>query len=164
VTCASHSRFHCGLRLHLLATLHGLPVGWALTGAKADERDTLTDILATLPLVPAGAGRQLLIADKNYYGRAFEAELDQAGITLLRPARKNEPQRAGARFFKPLRQIIESVNQSLKGQLDLERHGGRTPSGVCTRIAQRLLALTAAIWHNDHLGHTIRRSLTAYDH
>ena len=36
--CASHSRYFWGLRLHLLCTLHGLPVGFALTGAKADER------------------------------------------------------------------------------------------------------------------------------
>jgi hypothetical protein len=35
---------------------------------------------------------------------------------------------------------------------------------VCARIAQRVLALTAAIWHNDQLGLTVRRSLTAYDH
>jgi len=34
--CASHSRFFWGLRLHLVATLHGLPIGFALTGAKAD--------------------------------------------------------------------------------------------------------------------------------
>jgi hypothetical protein len=27
-----------------------------------------------------------------------------------------------------------------------------------------MLALTAAIWHNDRLGTTVRRSLTAYDH
>ncbi len=39
--CASHSRFFWGLRLHLLCTLHGLPIGFALTGAKADERQTL---------------------------------------------------------------------------------------------------------------------------
>ena len=32
------------LRLHLVATVHGLPVGWALTGAKADERQALVDI------------------------------------------------------------------------------------------------------------------------
>jgi hypothetical protein len=67
-------------------------------------------------------------------------------------------------LFRPLRQIIESVNDTLKGQLDLERHGGRTIAGVCARVAQRILALTAAIWHNDHLGLSIRRSLTAYDH
>jgi hypothetical protein len=162
--CASHSRFFWGLRLHLVCTLHGLPVGWALTGAKADERLVLDDILADLPIVPAGAGRQVLIGDKNYFGAAFETGLDKAGIELLRPARKGEPPRPGSRFFKPLRQIIESVNQTLKGQLDLERHGGRTPAGVCARIAQRILALTAAIWHNDRLGATIRRTLTAYDH
>lgn len=162
--CASHSRFFWGLRLHLVCTLHGLPVGWALTGAKADERETLDDILADLPVTPAGAGRQVLIADKNYFGRDFEAKLAHEGIELLRPARKGEPPRAGAQFFKPLRQIIESVNQTLKGQLDLERHGSRTPAGVCTRVAQRILALTAAIWHNDHLGVNIHRSLIAYDH
>jgi hypothetical protein len=36
--------------------------------------------------------------------------------------------------------------------------------GVLTRVWQRLLALTAAIWHNDHIGAIIKRSLTADDH
>ncbi|MFC7649486.1 hypothetical protein ACFQX6_60720 [Streptosporangium lutulentum] len=67
-------------------------------------------------------------------------------------------------MFKPLRQMIESVNQTLKGQLDLERHGGRTPMGVIVRILQRLLALTTAIWHNHTIGQAVPRSLTAYDH
>lgn len=174
--CASHSRFFWGLRLHLVCTLHGLPVGWALTGAKADERAVLEQILATTPALAqtqsrtlsrtpdAVAPRQIAIADKAYYGADFEAGLDAAGIELLRPARKGERPRAGQRFFKPLRQVIESVNATFKGQLDLERHGAKTIAGVCARIAQRVLALTAAIWHNDHLGLTVRRSLTAYDH
>jgi hypothetical protein len=51
----------------------------------------------------------------------------------------------------------------LKGQLDLELHGARTVTGVGTRIAQRILALTAAIWHNRHTGQPITRSLIAYD-
>jgi len=163
--CASHSRYFWGLRLHLLCTVHGLPLGWALTGAKADERQVLVDLLASSPLLArAGEYRPTLIGDKNYYGKAFEADLSDTGITLLRPTRKGERPRPGKRFFKPLRQIIESINDTLKGQLDLERHGGRTIAGVCTRVAQRLLALTAAIWHNDQLGLSIRRSLTAYDH
>lgn len=163
--CASHSRFFWGLRLHLVCTLHGLPVGWALSGAKADEREVLEQILATTPaLAAAREHRQITIGDKNYYGREFEARIDTAGIELLRPARKGEKPRAGQRFFKPLRQVIESVNATFKGQLDLERHGGKTVAGVCARIAQRVLALTAAIWHNDRLGLTVRRSLTAYDH
>jgi hypothetical protein len=109
-------------------------------------------------------GTKKSVPGKNYYGRDFEAALPDLGITLLRPARKGEPERPGARFFKPLRQIIESINDTLKGQLDLERHGGRTITGVLARVWQRLLALTAAIWHNDTIGASIKRSLIAYDH
>lgn len=47
--CASHSRYFWGLRLHPICTLHGPPVGWALVGAKTDERDVLEDLLATTP-------------------------------------------------------------------------------------------------------------------
>ena len=72
------------------------------------------------------------------------------GLRLLRPARKCEPEPAASRFFRPLRQVIESVNDTFKGQLDLERHGGHTPEGVTVRVLQRILALTAAIWHNDN--------------
>lgn len=146
--CASHSRWFWGLRLHLVCTLHGLPLGWALVGANTGERDVLED----------------LIADKGYSGTELAHRLDHAGIDLLRPARKGEKPHTSARFFKPLRQIIESVNDTLKGQLDLELPGGRTKAGVCVRVAQRILALTAVIWHNDRIGATILRSLTAYDH
>jgi hypothetical protein len=161
--CASHSRWFWGLRLHLLTTLHGLPAGFALSGAKADERQVLLGILAD-PALTAGRAGQVIIADKNYYGRDFEAALAARGTCLIRPARRGEAPRPGARFMRPLRQVIESVNDTLKGQLDLERHGGRTPAGVMTRILQRILALTAAIWHNDHAGQPVMRSLTAYDH
>ena len=133
-------------------TLGGLPVGFALTGAKADERQTLLGIFGADPGLVADRPGQILIGDKNYYGREFEAALDQAGVRLLRPARKGEPDRAGARLFKPLRQTIESINETFKGQLDLERHGGHTPAGVLVRVLQRILALTAAIWHNDRTG------------
>ena len=163
-SCASHSRSLWGLRLHLVCTLQGLPIGFALAGAKADERQVLLGILAADPTLVATRPGQTLITDKHYYGRGFEAELAGSGVRLLRPARKAEPERAGADLFRPLRQVIESINQTFKGQLDLERHGGHTPAGVIVRVLQRILALTVAIWHNDHTGQPIARSLLAYDH
>jgi Transposase DDE domain len=162
--CASHSRYFWGLRLHLVCTLHGLPVAFALTGAKADEREVLLGILDADPSLLADHAGQTLIADKNYYGRQFEADLAGQGVRLLRPARKQERPRAGAQLFRPLRQVIESINQTFKGQLDLERHGGHTPAGVIARVLQRILALTAVVWHNDRIGQPIVRSLVAYDH
>ena len=161
--CASHSRFFWGLRLHLITTPSGLPVAYALAGAKTDERDTALDMIALNPeLHRAG---QTLIADKGYRRASFETELTDNGITLIRPTYGTETPRPLQRFLRPFRQIIESVNQTLKAQLDLERHGGRKPAGVCVRVLQRILALTTTIWHNE----TTRRpgparSLLAYDH
>lgn len=45
--CASHSRFFWGLHLPLVCTLQGLPIAFALTGVKADERETLLNLLAS---------------------------------------------------------------------------------------------------------------------
>ena len=107
---------------------------------------------------------KMTIADKNYFGGSFENTLKDGGLTLLRPTRKGEKPRPGTEFFQPLRQIIESVNDTLKGQLDLEAHGRRTIAGVTIRVMQRILALTAAIWHNSNTGQRHLRSLIAYDH
>jgi hypothetical protein len=162
--CASHSRYFWGLRLHLVCTLSGLPVLFALAGAKADEREVLLGMLEDARDVVNAHPGQTLIGDKNYFGRVFEADLAERELVLLRPVRKSEAKRAGQQLLKPLRQVIESVNWTFKGQLDLERHGGKTPEGIIARVLARILALTAAIWHNDKTGQPVMRSLTAYDH
>ena len=108
---------------------------------------------------------QTIIADKGYRSAAFEQVLNQAGMILIRPATKTEQPRPGNRYLKPFRQIIESVNNTFKTQLDLERHGGRARSGVIARVLQRLLALTTVIWHNETTNRPgPARSLIAYDH
>ena len=62
-----------------------------------------------------------------------------------------------------VRRDFEAVFDTLKGQLTLEEHGARTLAGVYARVAARLLALAAAIWHNWHINAPIKRSLIAYD-
>lgn len=159
---ASHSRWFWGLRLHLLATPGGLPVAFAVTGAKADERETAIDMIDRTE--PHRRPRAL-VADKGYRSAEFDAQLAQRNITLIRPAAKSEPPRPHRRFLRPLRQIIESIIGTLKDQLGIERHRARSPAGVAARILQRLLALTAAIWHNQTTHQPgPARSLLAYDH
>ncbi len=162
--CASHTRYFWGLRLHILATPSGLPISFALANAKTDEREVARDLLDVDPALLAGRKGQTLIADKGYRSKEFEAFLADHEIDFIRPATKTEPARPGQRFLKPFRQIIESINQTLKAQLDLERHGGRTEAGIVARVWQRMLALTAAIWHNQTTRQPVLRSLTAYDH
>jgi len=157
--CASHSRFFWGLRLHLVATLHGLPIGFALTGAKADERQVLLDLLHDDPTLAGSRPGQLLIADKNYYGRTSKPTSPATASGCSAGPAKGEPERPGGRFFTPLRQTVESIFDTLKGQLDLEQHGCHTPTGVLVRVLQRILAMTTAIWHNDHTGQAVKRVL-----
>jgi hypothetical protein len=76
----------CGCTL--VCTLHGLPVTFALTGAKADERQVLLDLLAVEPQLVVGRPGQVLVADKPDYGGEFERVLGELGLRLLRrPAR-----------------------------------------------------------------------------
>jgi hypothetical protein len=162
--CASHSRFFWGLRLHLIATPAGLPIAFALANPKTDERTVARDLFECDPDLLAARPGQTIIADKGYASAEFEGFLAEHGATLIRPARKDEAPRPGGRFLKPLRQIIESINATLKTQLSLELHGGHSQQGVLVRVLQRLLALTATIWHNHHTNQPTLRSLTAYDH
>ncbi|MFB9833321.1 IS982 family transposase [Actinoallomurus acaciae] len=162
--CRSHSRFYWGLRLFLVCTPAGMPITWALASPKIDERDVLTAMLDRDPHLATDRPGLLLIADKGFASRQFETDLADRGITLLRPSFKHEKTRVGEPLLKSVRQLIESVNDTLKGQLGLEQHGGRTFEGVSTRIAQRVLAMAAAIWHNHHTGAPVTRSRTAFDH
>lgn len=84
------------------------------------------------------------------------------GITFVRPDRRDETRRHPN--LAAIRQRIESIINTAKSQLSLERHGARTPAGVMARVAQRLLALAAAIWHNWATDAPVKRSLIAYDH
>jgi hypothetical protein len=161
--CAAHSRWYWGLKLYLLTTAEGMPAAWCLADPKIGERDVAADLLAHARDIGALADGTVVLTDKGLAGRQMERyAADQVHVLLARPDRKDERRRFGS--LGGMRQWIESVNDTLKGQLDLERHGGRTPAGVFTRIAQRLLALAATIWHNWATSTTGLRSLTAYDH
>ena len=162
--CASHSRYYWGLKLYLVCTPAGMPITWALADPKIGEREVLDALLQVDADLVAARPGLLLICDKGFASTDFERCLSAQGIAMLRPSRKDEIARAGEPMLKSVRQLIESVNDTLKGQLGLEQHGARTHEGVAVRVAQRVLTMAAAIWHNHRTSQPITRSLTAYDH
>ena len=106
----------------------------------------------------------IVLADKGLAGKHIERfAADITEVLLARPDRKDEKKR---RFgnLAGMRQRIESIYDMLKDQLNLEDHRARTPAGVFARVAQRLLALAAVIWHNWTINAPVKRSLIAYDH
>jgi hypothetical protein len=151
-----------GLKLYLITTPDGMPVAWCLADPKIGEREVAAELLACAARAGALPAGLTLIGDKGFAGREFEDLVTgEYQLYMVRPDRRDEAPRHGSTGW--IRQWIESVNDTLKGQLDLERHGGRTTEGLYTRIAQRLLAMAACIWHNWATGQPAKRSLLAYD-
>ena len=138
-----------------------MPVIWGLANPKIGEREVTQALLEhDHHLIREG---QVILGDKGFAGREFEAFItEDLGATLIRPDRKDEKPRFGK--LGGIRQWIESVFDTLKGQLGLEDHGGRTLEGVYARVGARLLALAAGIWHNWRINAPRKRSLIAYDH
>jgi hypothetical protein len=117
------------LRLHRVCTPAGPPITWALADPKLDERRVLMTVLDhDAHLLTARPGL-LLIADKGYASAELDDYLHTRGVDLLRPAYRNRAPRPGQALLAPIRQLIESLNDTLKGQLDLKLHGGRTLAG-----------------------------------
>jgi hypothetical protein len=154
--CASHSRYFWGFRLYLLCAPDGMPICFELAPANAPERVVAAEMLERVEL-----HGYTVMADKGFAGEEFEALMGDLGAHFLRPDRRDEPRRHGS--LGPVRQWIESVIWTCKGQLTLEAHGGRTIEGLCTRVALRLLALAAGLVHNHNIGNP-GRHFTAYGH
>jgi len=143
--CRSHSRWFYGMRLHAVFAPDGTPRAAMLVGADRPEREI------ALRMLPAALrGGEAVIADKGYAGREFAHAVGELGASVLRPARKTEPQ--SGPHLAPIRQRIESIFWTCKDLLNLERHGARTLRNLRARIAQRLLALTACVYLNHWLG------------
>ena len=162
--CPSHSRWYWGAKLLLICTCDGTVTGFSLANPKLHgERDQARRTLERQPANRPAPGTAV-VTDKGLSGHGTEEffAAGHLGLTLIRPARKDETQPRP--FPNWLRQRVEAVIWTLKNQLGLERHGARLPTGLWARIIQRLLALNACIWHNWLIGAPVKRSLIAYDH
>jgi hypothetical protein len=155
--CASHSRFFWGFRLHAIFALDGTPRALALTSPKIDEKLVCVQLIERCERQPGQT--LILIGDKNFRGKDFEAELATRDARIMRPRRKDE--RGRGPHLAPIRQRIESIFQTCKDILTLERHGARTLENLRVRLLTRFAALAAAIALNHRLGRP-PRSLACY--
>ena len=155
--CASHSRFFWGFRLHALFALDGTPRALALTSPKIDEKTVCLQLVARCERQPGQV--LMVVGDKNFCGRQFEADLRALDAHIHRPRRKDEKGRGP--HLAPIRQRIESIFFTAKDILGLERHRARVLHQLRVRLACRFAALAAAIALNHRLGRP-SRSLACY--
>lgn len=155
--CPSKSEFVWGLRLIVICDIKGVPVGYDLVGPKTgQERDGALRLAAAHP----GA---ILFADGGFWGRELNASMELIDVTLITPDKHRLGQRPPSETAKArIRLVIESVFSNLKRQMRLEDHLAKTTPGLVQRIAQRLLALTIAMFVNALTGRP-PRALADYD-
>lgn len=125
--CASKKQTFFGYRLHLVVTLGGVILDFALTAANADEREVAEDLL------PSWSGRTF-VGDKGYVSEPLAASLASQHVRLvaLRRANQRTPLPAPVtRLIKRFRQIIETVNGQLDEQFGIERNYAHSFWGLC---------------------------------
>ena len=147
--CASKKQHIFGYKLHLLMTLGGVIVNFEL--APAHEGDL-------------GVGEELLyehtervvIADKGYVSDPIAAELwERNRLRLLAQRRINQHMqypKGVQKAMNALRQIVETVNEQLTGQFNVERNHAHTFGGLCARLYSKLTAHTLCIAINRLMG------------
>ena len=138
-----------GYKLHLLVTLGGVILDFALAPANEHDLTVGAELLAEQ--------RDLLVlGDKAYFSAAVAAALQaEAGITLFalpRATQRTQLPPAVVALHTRCRQIIETVNEQLSGQLHVEANHAKTFWGLCARLYSKLTAHTLCVYLNRLLG------------
>jgi hypothetical protein len=111
--CPSHSRWYWGCKLLLMCTCEGTVTGFCLANPKlAGEREQARQMLEHQPANRPAPGTAV-VTDKGLAGEDTEAFFTSPGLglTLIRPARKDE----NPRYFPNwLRQRVEAIIWTLK--------------------------------------------------
>ena len=137
-----------GYKLHLLVTMGGIIIDFAL--APANE----TDLKAGLDILFEHTDLSV-IGDKAYISAAKAAELWQKNRlrlhTLPRKNQKRQLPKSIRKLFNRVRQIVETVNGQLDGQFNIETNHAHTFWGLCARLYTKLTAHTLCVYINQLL-------------
>jgi hypothetical protein len=138
-----------GYRLHLLIAMNGVILDFVLTPANA------SDLTAGFELLDAHTDLEVL-GDKGYISTAIAAELwEKNRIQLRTIPRANQKQQVSKHYkhlHNAIRQLIETVNSQLSGQMGIEKNYAHTFWGLCTRLYSKLTAHTLCVYLNRLLG------------
>ena len=138
-----------GYKLHLLVTLGGIILDFELAPANA------TELSVGFELLTEHFGLTV-IGDKGYISAEKAAELWNNNRirlqTLPRRNQKRQLPRSVQRTINGVRQIIETVNNQLSNQFNIETNHAHTFWGLCTRLYTKLAAHTLCIYINRLLG------------
>lgn len=138
-----------GYKLHLLITLSGVILDFELAPANATDLNVGEELLSQHTDLT-------VLGDKAYVSADVAAKLLRCnGIRLVALRRKNQKRQlpeALVRIINKVRQMIETVNNQLSEQFNIERNRAHSAWGLSARLYTKLTAHTICIYINRLLG------------
>jgi hypothetical protein len=142
---AAKSQTFYGYKLHLLATVSGVVLDFALVPANVTD-GALTEQLLI------GQHDLIVLGDKAYINAPLQALLARRNhVSLLTPTRANQHPAADAPLATTLahfRQTIETLNSQLAEHLQIEHNRAKSVPGLCARVIAKLTAHTIGLLLN----------------
>ncbi len=147
--CASKKEMLYGYKLHLLVTAGGVILDFDLAPANEADLTVGAEVLAEHTDLT-------VVGDKGYVSAAVASTLwEEDRVVLLAERRQNQHEQLPAelrRTMTRVRQIIETVNDQLTEQFNIETNHAHSFWGLCTRLYTKLTAHTLCIHLNRLLG------------
>ena len=146
--CATKKETYYGFQGVVMINFEGVITGFTVVPANVDEREALWDVVNSI--------YGLLIGDKGYLRPILKQELlEQQGIDLQTPVRRNMPDTRPKAFVKSLmsaRRLVETVIGQLAGQFHIEKVRARDLWHLTNRFVRKLLSHTMGVFLNRSLG------------
>lgn len=145
--CAAKDEKYYGFEGHVLISFEGIICGYAFTAANVDERDVLPEMAAGL--------HGLLIGDKGYIRPSLKQELEQQGMDLQTPLRKNMQDLRPKAFVSQLmssRRLVETVIGQLTERFHIEKVRARDTWHLANRFIRKLFAHTMGCFLGKLMG------------
>src|SRR5438309_6962298 len=154
--CSSKAMKYFGLKLHSVASLTGVVMGFLLTGASHYDNQAVVELLDSF-----AHHLKRLLGDGAYNDAALQTFLEQyRSLELLAPVKVNQQpirSKQAQLQLNRLRLICETVNAQLQEQLHLSKHYAKSTWGLMTRIAAKLTAHSVGMMVNKLLGRPLLR-------
>jgi len=145
--CASKKMYYYGSKLTLFTTPEGLPTEHVLTPANHHDLKALKENLQGFHDLK----KKKIIADKGYYDGELEVELKNKYQTDLIVPEKKKHQKKNTEEEKRLlknRGIIETVNNQLQDQMNIDETRAKSISGLTSRIQSAILSFSFGFYFN----------------
>ena len=142
--------WYIGYKLHVVIHENGVVQQGGIT--KANVHDI--NFLKSIDYLPAG---KQLLGDRAYISQTVQTDLfDHYDVKLKVPFRTNQHSyRKHPRKLKSIRQLVETFFAQLCDHLNLRRNYAKSFSGLATRLASKLSAVSILQWINYQNGRKI---------